>query len=188
MRSNGVDPSKGIITEGNVHSTNVGLFAQDSWTVGNRLTINAGVRTEREEVPAYTTGPDIPDFGIKFGFADKLAPRAGFAYDLSGNGRTKVFGSWGIFYDIFKLELPRGSFGGDKWLCVPYCFDQADYTTLLNNSACPPACPGTLIRGPIDFRHPSFGSDAIEPDLAIWPCSSTSFVVLSRRRMLPKGG
>jgi outer membrane receptor protein involved in Fe transport len=165
VRSNGVDPSKGIITEGNVHSTNVGLFAQDSWTVGNRLTINAGVRTEREEVPAYTTGPDIPDFGIKFGFADKLAPRAGFAYDLSGNGRTKVFGSWGIFYDIFKLELPRGSFGGDKWLSYYYSLDQADYTTLLNSSSCPPACPGTLIRGPIDFRHPSFGSDAIEPDL-----------------------
>ena len=25
--------------------------------------------------------------------------------------------------------------------------------------------PGTLIRGPIDFRHPSFGADAIDPDL-----------------------
>jgi outer membrane receptor protein involved in Fe transport len=165
VRSNGVDPSKGIITEGNVHSTNVGFFAQDSWTVGNRLTINAGLRTEREEVPAYTTGPDIPDFGIKFAFGDKLAPRAGFAYDVTGNGRTKVFGSWGIFYDIFKLELPRGSFGGDKWLSYYYSLEQADYTTLLNNSACPPACPGQLIRGPIDFRHPSFGSDAIEPNL-----------------------
>jgi len=165
VRSNGVDPSKGIITEGNVHSTNVGLFAQDSWTINNRLTVNAGVRTEREEVPAYTTGPDIPDFGIKFGFGDKLAPRLGFAYDVSGNGRTKVFGSWGVFYDIFKLELPRGSFGGDKWLSYYYSLDQADYTTLLDSSACPPACPGTLIRGPIDFRHPSFGSDAIEPNL-----------------------
>jgi len=165
VRSNGVDPSKGIITEGNVHSTNVGLFVQDSWAVGSRLTVNAGLRTEREEVPAYTTGADIPDFGIKFGFADKLAPRVGFAYDLSGDGRTKAFGSWGIFYDVFKLELPRGSFGGDKWLSYYYSLDQADYTTLLSNSACPPACPGTLIRGPIDFRHPSFGSDAIEPNL-----------------------
>ncbi len=174
VRSNGVDPSKGIITEGNVRSTNVGLFAQDSWTISNRLTINFGVRTEREEVPAYTTGPDIPDFGVKFGFADKLAPRVGFAYDLSGNGRTKAFGSWGVFYDIFKLELPRGSFGGDKWLSYYYTLDQADYTTLLNNSSCPPACPGTIIRGAptaanpiggIDFRHPSFGSDAIEPNL-----------------------
>ena len=165
VRSNGVDPSRGIITEGDVHSTNLGLFIQDSWTVASRLTINAGLRTEREQVPAYTTGPDIPDFGIKFSFKDKLAPRAGFAYDLNGDGKWKLSGSWGIFYDIFKLELPRGSFGGDKWLSYYYALDTANWPTLLNNSSCPPACPGTLIRGPIDFRHPSFGSDSIEPNL-----------------------
>jgi hypothetical protein len=165
VRSNGVDPSKGIITEGNVHSTNIGLFIQDAWTVASGLTINAGIRTEREQVPAYTTGPDIPDFGIKFSFKDKLAPRAGFAYDVKHDGKWKVSGSWGIFYDIFKLELPRGSFGGDKWLSYYYALDTPNWPTLLDSSGCPPACPGTKIRGPIDFRHPSFGSDSIEPDL-----------------------
>ena len=67
-------------------------------------------------MPTYTIGEDIPEFGLEFDFADKLAPRVGFAYDLKADGRTKLFGSWGVFYDIFKLELPRGSFGGDKWL------------------------------------------------------------------------
>jgi hypothetical protein len=164
LRSNLADPSKGIVTQGDVHSTGVGLFVQDAWTLANRLTINAGLRTEREEVPAYTTGPDIPDFGIKFGFGDKLAPRLGFAYDIKGDGRWKAFGSWGIFYDIFKLELPRGSFGGDKWVSYYYTLDAADYNTLVG-AGCPPACGGQLIRGPIDFRHPSFGSDSIEPNL-----------------------
>lgn len=165
VRSNGVDPSKGIITEGNIHTTNLGLFIQDAWTINNKLTINAGVRTERERVPTYTTGADIPKFGLEFPFSSKLAPRIGAAYDINGDGRWKAFGSWGVFYDIFKLELPRGSFGGDKWLSYYYSLDQADYSTLLNNLACPPACPGTLIRGPVDFRHPSFGADSIEPDL-----------------------
>jgi outer membrane receptor protein involved in Fe transport len=165
VRSNGVDPRKGFITEGNIHTTNLGLFIQDSWTINNRLTINAGVRTERERVPTYTTGADIPEFGLEFSFKDKLAPRAGFAYDINGDGRWKAFGSWGVFYDIFKLELPRGSFGGDKWLDYNYTLDQADWTTLVDGANCPPACPGTLISGPIDFRHPSFGSDAIDPDL-----------------------
>jgi hypothetical protein len=164
VRSNGVDPTKGIITQGNVHSNLVGLFLQDSWTISNKLTINAGLRTEREEVPAYATGSDIPAYGIKFGFGDKVAPRLGFAYDLKGDGRWKASGSWGIFYDIFKLELPRGSFGGDKWLSYYYTLDNPDYPSLIT-SGCPPACGGTLIRGPIDFRHPSFGSDAIEPNL-----------------------
>ena len=165
VRSNGADPTKGFITEGNIHTTNLGLFFQDAWTIGSKLTINAGLRTERERVPTYTTGSDIPEFGIEFSFKDKLAPRAGFAYDINGDGKWKAFGSWGVFYDIFKLELPRGSFGGDKWLDYNYTLDTSDWPNLLANSACPPACPGTLISGPIDFRHPSFGSDSIQPGL-----------------------
>ena len=125
-------------------------------------------------MPTYTTGADIPEFGLEFGFADKFAPRIGAAYDLKGDGRTKLFGNWGVFYDIFKLELPRGSFGGDKWLEYYYTLDTPNWTTLVDGASCPPACPGTIIRGAptadnpiggIDFRHPSFGSDSLDPDL-----------------------
>ena len=128
----------------------IGLFIQDAWTINNKLTINAGVRTEQREA-FRTYAPDVedrtlPDFGIEFGFADKMAPRVGFAYDVNGDGRTKVFGSWGIFYDIFKLELPRGSFGGDKWLEYYYTLDTFDWPNLVASAACPPACPGTLMR------------------------------------------
>jgi hypothetical protein len=164
VRSNGVDPKRGFITEGNVSTNNIGLFLQDAWTISN-VTVNAGVRTERERVPAYAAGPGIPTYGISFDFKDKLAPRLGLAWDLMGDGRWKTFASWGVFYDIFKLELPRGSFGGDKWLEYYYTLDTFDWTSLVSAANCPPACSGTLIRGPIDFRHPSFGSDAIEPDL-----------------------
>ena len=165
VRSNGVNPKQGFITEGDIHTTNIGLFVQDAWTINNRMTINAGVRTERERVPVYTSGADIPEYGVEFKFADKLAPRVGFAYDVKGDGRWKAYGSWGVFYDIFKLELPRGSFGGDKWLEYYYTLDTPDWTNLTAGANCPPVCSGTLIRGPIDFRHPSFGSDAIDPDL-----------------------
>ncbi len=165
VRSNAVNPKQGFITEGNIHTTNIGLFLQDSWTINNKLTINAGVRTERERVPTYSAGSDIPEFGLEFSFKDKLAPRVGFAYDIKGDGKWKAYGSWGVFYDIFKLELPRGSFGGDKWLEYYYTLDTPDWQNLTAGASCPPACSGTLIRGPIDFRHPSFGSDAIDPDL-----------------------
>ena len=78
--------------------------------------------------------PTSREFGIEFGFKDKLAPRAGFAYDIKGDGKWKAFGSWGVFYDIFKLELPRGSFGGDKWLDYYYTLDTLDWSNLLANS------------------------------------------------------
>jgi outer membrane receptor protein involved in Fe transport len=164
VRSNAVAPRQGLITEGDIHTTNIGLFLQDAWTINNRLTVNLGLRTERERVPTYSAGSDIPEFGIEFKFADKLAPRVGFAYDIKGDGNWKVFGSWGIFYDIFKLELPRGSFGGDKWLEYYYTLDNYNWNTLVDNTSCPPTCSGTLFRT-TDFRHPSFGADAIEPNL-----------------------
>jgi hypothetical protein len=165
VRSNAINPKQGFITQGDVHTNNIGLFIQDAWTINNRLTINAGVRTERERVPTYTTQADVPEFGIEFGFADKLAPRLGFAYDVKGDGRTKAFGSWGVFYDIFKLELPRGSFGGDKWLEYYYTLDTPDWTNLTASPNCPPACPGTLLRGPIDFRFVSLDADHQDPNL-----------------------
>lgn len=96
-------------TEGEASSASQGFFAQDSWQIGNRLTLNIGLRAEVEDVPSFNA--DNP--GIKFGLGDKLAPRLGFALDPLGNGKTKIFGSYGWFYDRFKYELPRGSFGGD---------------------------------------------------------------------------
>ena len=165
VRSNGVAPKQGRLTEGDISSTMIGLFVQDAWTINNKLTVNLGVRTERERVPTYAVAADIPEFGLEFPFSDKLAPRAGFAYDVKGDGTWKIAGSWGVFYDIFKLELPRGSFGGDKWLSYYYTLDTPNWPTLVDGANCPPACNGTLIRGPIDFRHPSFGEDSIDPDL-----------------------
>jgi TonB dependent receptor len=73
VRSNAVAPKQGFITEGDIHTTNIGLFIQDAWTIGNRFTINAGLRTERERVPTYTVGEDVPEFGVEFDFADKIA-------------------------------------------------------------------------------------------------------------------
>ncbi len=56
--------------------------------------------------------------GIEFGWGDKVAPRLGFAYDVKGDGKWKTYGSWGIFYDIEKLELPRGAWGAENWVDV----------------------------------------------------------------------
>ncbi len=90
-------------------SDNKALYIQDSWQPISRLTLNLGVRIEKEDSPSFA--PGLP--GITFGWGDKIAPRLGFAFDLFGDGKNKIFGSYGKFYDRFKYELPRGSFGGN---------------------------------------------------------------------------
>ena len=98
-------------TRGDVSSANEGIYVQDSWQPMRRLTLNLGIRTEREDVPSYA--PGLP--GMKFDFSSKIAPRLGGAFDLTGDGKTKISAFYGLFYDRFKLTLPRGSFGGDEF-------------------------------------------------------------------------
>ncbi|MBA3231435.1 MAG: TonB-dependent receptor [Acidobacteria bacterium] len=166
IRSNGLRPEFGFLRGGDINSNNVGLFIQDAWTLNDRLTLNLGLRTENEHVPSFTTGSGIASTAIKWDFADKVAPRLGFAYDVRGDGRWKAYGSWGLFYDIMKLELPRGSFGGEHWLEYWFTLDTPDFTAL-NPAGCPPACPGQPILGPVNFRSPSNapGDETIDPGI-----------------------
>lgn len=94
------------------------VYLQDQWSIGRRLTLNLGIRSENENIPDFRPEADGAA-AIKFSLADKLAPRVGAAYDVWANGRMKVFGSWGLYYDWTKYELPRGSFGAETW-CTSY--------------------------------------------------------------------
>ena len=161
--SNPIDPKRGQITHGNVTDTTVGLFVQDAWNVHPRLTVNLGLRTENETVPFYSpVGPSGTAEPIHFSFGDKLAPRAGAAWDVAGDGRWKVHGSWGMFYDIFKLSMPQAAFGGVRFTLYSFKLETSDWPNLLSGPDCPPACPGGQARVPIQF-DPSF--ENIDPDL-----------------------
>ncbi len=162
LTSNSVDPRRGQIFLGTAEGSTAGLFVQDAWTIRNRLTLNLGLRTERETIPRYVTGTAARTPVLEFGFGEKVAPRAGGAYDVRGDGRWKVFGSWGVFYDIFKYSMST-AFGGIDTVNYAYTLDTYDWPTLLSNPACPPACPGTLIIGPRSAANTS--TDAIDPHL-----------------------
>jgi hypothetical protein len=157
--SNPVLPNRGSIVVGDAQVNNFGLFVQDAWTIGDRLTLHLGLRTENEDVPSFSRDPSIPETAINFGFGDKLAPRLGFAWDVAGDGRTKVYGSWGIFYDIMKLRLPAG-FGAQFWSVSWYTLDSSDLSQIQDTPACPPECPGRLIQ----HRDILTGSPINDPD------------------------
>lgn len=143
------------------------LYLQDSWTIARRLTLNLGIRAESEYLPSYNADVSYPK-PVNFTFADKLAPRLGFVYDVFGDSSFKVFGSFGIFHDVMKLNMGANALGGLKWKSAYYTLDDWDYTQIGVDGY----FPGTLI-WVNDFRAPIF--DAIDPDMKPFTQREISF-------------
>lgn len=151
---------------------NQGIYIQDKWQPFRRLTLNLGVRAEKEFIPTFNGVP----IQIAYGFGDKIAPRAGFAYDIFGDGKSKIFGSYGKFYDRLKFELPAGSFGGDFFrrdffeIFPGENFRTFSIGTVLGNFNSPSGgdCPiapraGTRTRCHLDLRVPSLAVGDLNP-------------------------
>jgi TonB dependent receptor len=118
-----------ISSSGKVGGWNHSFYVQDAWTVGKYLTLNLGLRMDKENLPSYN--PTSGFQGINFGWGQKLGPRLGAAYDLLHNGKVKVYGSFGYVFDIMKYNLPQGSFGGAYWHDCVYALDSPDYTGII---------------------------------------------------------
>lgn len=90
------------------------IFAQDDWRVSRRLTLNLGIRWDLLTWP-YEKHNQQASFDLATGHVleagvngvsrsiinqdyTNFAPRVGFAYDLSGDGKSAIHGGYGIFY------------------------------------------------------------------------------------------
>lgn len=73
------------------------FFAQDSWRPTERLTINAGVRFD------WVRGIS-PALNEKVYDTKSLGPRIGFAYNLTGDGKTVLKGFYGQYFEGASAE------------------------------------------------------------------------------------
>ncbi len=153
----------------NVHANNWSLYAQDSWTIMNRLTINFGVRGESQYIPSLTNDTSYANFTdkpVKFNIGQMLAPRLGAVYDVFGDSSLKIFGSFGIYYDVMKLYMAELTFGGWKRKQDYYALTTPDWTQIAASGAFADKASqaaGGKYAGSLDFLPPSFGR--VDPDL-----------------------
>ena len=116
----GGDPTRGL------RGNNMNLYAQDTYKVTSRLTLNAGLRYElpfpyteiKNRMNLFEPGvqskvfPTAPaglvypgDPGVPAGLIPTqktgFAPRVGFAWDVKGNAEWVVSAAYGIFYEPY---------------------------------------------------------------------------------------
>ena len=84
-------------------------FLQDKWKVSQRLTLSLGLRYDLEVIPIRQV--DNPLFADPSTYPidkNNIQPRAGFAYDVHGNGSDVLRGGFGRFFDKTHFELIGG--------------------------------------------------------------------------------
>jgi hypothetical protein len=155
-----------IGTQGTTGANINNFYFQDNWRIHSRLTLNLGVRFENERVPSFQR--DVQDYAFEFGWDKKIAPRLGASYDVFGDGRARVYFSYGRYFDWVKYDLARGTFGGDYWRIQYRSLDTTDPFSLNSRNL-----PGRNLWNdvPGSFRNRRVpGFDTIDP--GIKPMSS----------------
>ncbi len=100
-------------------NTSVAAFIQDSWQIRPNLTLNAGLRWEQQTgyVAEALQGRVTPQGDVipskAYELKNLLAPRLGFIFDPTQEGKSKLFGHWGRFFENVPMDLNVRAFGGE---------------------------------------------------------------------------
>lgn len=199
-------PNEAIIQRNQIAkstSNTIGGFVQDSWSVLDLFTINAGVRYDQQ-----TLIGDDNEVGLRLG--NQWSPRVGVIYDFTQEGRSKIFANYARFYESVPLDLVDRQFPGERTLFaryraqrtaadgseIPGCDPTTESPEGTSDCSVGTETDGSLRSTPQEFRlaldpyspNPDFivvggEKSAVDPDLK--PQSSDEIVVGAEYEVLP---
>ena len=104
-------PGQAVYGNSDFKQQQFSAYMQDDWRVTPRLTLNLGVRydrnanfTNREEAANSRVYQALQAIGSPYAElppanTNNLSPRMGFAYDIGGQGKSVLRGGYGIYYN-----------------------------------------------------------------------------------------
>jgi outer membrane receptor protein involved in Fe transport len=130
--ANGGFATPGLVTEMSIANGNpyflvatkqLGFYGQDNWKVTNRLTLNLGLRWDKDfnmiggaDIKNSRTYQELVALNspISNPFVSKIAqddnkdfsPRVGFAYDLTGQSKHVIRGGYGLYFGNVFQNIP----------------------------------------------------------------------------------
>lgn len=106
--------SKGVTNE-------FAFYLQDTWNITSWLTLMVGVRADQFEAKGLEMPPDpqlklsATHIKLKIDWYHQIAPRIGFTMDPLQNGKSKIYGHYGKFYESVPLDINVRMFGYENY-------------------------------------------------------------------------
>src|SRR5690606_1295741 len=169
-----------------VQSTTIGGFIQDSWSIMDRVTLNAGLRYDAQHLFSG-------DKSLAMALPNQFSPRVGLIWDPTYAGKAKLFVNYARFYQSVPLNLADRAGSGEPGLQSLHsaapgaCTDPLAPGANDPDGACQIDAHRLIIGGPLDpdqrWSLASAGKTPIDPKLK--PQSSDEIVAGAEYEIIP---
>ena len=164
------------------HTISFGAFVQDSWSIMDKITLNAGFR--------YDTQALYGDQGIAMKLPNQWSPRLGVIFDPTQQGRAKLFANYAIYYQTIPLDLADRAGSGEPQIRARRSLANCDPRSTSNfPSSCDQPANLVDLNSPLgpgkNWIYTSTGITSVDPD--IQAASTSEFSTGGEYELIPNG-